>query len=144
MLRLLPLLMNLAATDVGAVLARKRRNAILYAIAGMLAFTAWLAAVAGAIIMVARHVGPVEALFLAAALLLALSLAGIASVMWANRRDERRRVATGTKPALVTLAALTALPVLARSRSLLVMAGLAGVAFLALRSGTIGEDGHRS
>lgn len=139
MLRLLPILMNLAATDVGAVLARKRRNAILYAIAGMLAFTAWLAAVAGAIIVAARHVGPVEALFLAAALLLALSLAAIASVMWANRRDGRRQAATVAKPALFTAAALAILPALTRSLPLILAVALTGLAVLAAREGNAVE-----
>jgi predicted RND superfamily exporter protein len=85
---------------------------------------------------------PVEALGIVAIIALALAFLMFTVVMLTNRAEERRRreAASGSR-ALMLTAALSALPLLMKSRPLIAASVTGGLALLALRLlGGSGED----
>ena len=131
---IVPIVVRLAATDVGAAARRVKRNTLLYAVTALLALTAYACAVAGGVIWVAGEWGAVAATFAVAAGFAALALAVIALVAVFNAADRRRARQSAGPTALYAAAALAALPLLSRSKLTagLLVAGLA--AFAAARS----------
>lgn len=134
MLRLAPILASLAAVDVGHLAHRAKRNAILYALAGLLLLTAYVAAVVAAGIRLAAETGAVEAALLVAAAGILLALALIATVLILNRIDRKRRRGHAASRQLLATAAIALAPALVRSRLLMSLAAVGGLAFLAFRS----------
>lgn len=139
MIRLLPMIMSLVATDVGAVYQRKKRNAVLYAVVTVLFGTAWLCAVAALVIWAAYELGAVEAALVVAAGLSATALITLAIVALLNRRDRLHRERTSARPAVAAAAALAILPAITRSKTLLGLAGIAGLVFAATQASSAPE-----
>lgn len=78
-----------AMSAIGGVLptpARIKRAIIGYAIVGILALTAYVAAVVGLCLYVARQEGPIAAAFLVAALAIASALVALAVMSYLDRR----------------------------------------------------------
>nr|CAD6407376.1 hypothetical protein REQ54_00262 [Rhizobium sp. Q54] len=134
---LAPLLASLAAIDATAFVQRLRRNAILYALVLLFVLTAYGALVAAAALAIAQSLGAIGALLVVAggALLLALIFfLVLRSTAKAEERRKRQAAATGGSRALMVTAALSALPVVARSRPLALIAIAGGLGFLAMRN----------
>jgi hypothetical protein len=132
-----PLLASLAAMDAAAIAQRLRRNAILYALILLFSLTAYGTMVAAAALWIAQRLGAIEALLVVAggALFLALVVFMIAKVMArAEEKRKRQAAATSGSRALMMTAAVSALPVLIRSKPLALLAVAGGLGFLAMKS----------
>lgn len=133
---LAPLLLSAFTADIGAVVKRTRRNAILIAMTAFFMLTAYVAGVVAGALYLAQVVGPPMAVLLIAVGALVLALIVLASLMIMNRRDRKRQAAAAVNDsgkALLATVALTALPMLTRSKPLMAIAGIGGLAFMFLR-----------
>ncbi|MDR6817210.1 ABC-type Na+ efflux pump permease subunit [Neorhizobium sp. 2083] len=139
-----PLLASLAAMDIAALMGRLKRNAILYAFALLFVLTAYGLAVAALAVYLAGIWGAPLALLAVAGGSLVLALIMYLCVVIANRAEQRRKreaAASNSSKALMMTAALTALPLLAKSRPLLLVAIVGGLGFLATK--TMGASSRR-
>jgi len=133
---LAPLLLSVFTADIGAVVRRTRRTAIFYAVTAFFLLTAYVAGVVAGALYLAQVVGPPMAVLLIAIGALVLALMVLATLMILNRQDRKRKAATAmndTGKALLTTVALSALPILTRSKPLMVLTAVGGLAFLFLR-----------
>lgn len=143
--KLVPLLASLAAVDASAFINRLRRNVIIYALVLLFALTTYGTLVAAATVMIARSLGVVGALLAVAGSAAFLALFLYLVMRGVTRADERRKreaVATSGSKALMVTAALSAVPVLVRSRPLVLIAVAGGLGYLAMRS--LGVDATAS
>jgi small neutral amino acid transporter SnatA (MarC family) len=139
-----PLLASLAAMDVAAFTRRLRRNAILYALVLLFLLTAYGLLVAALAVYLAGIWGTSMALLAVAGGALVLAFAVYLGVVIANGAEQRRKrdaAASNSSKALMMTAALTALPLLVKSRPLLLAAVVGGLGFLAVR--TMGTSNRR-
>ena len=132
-----PLLASLAAMDIAAFTRKVKRNAILYAFALVFVLTAYVLAVAALAIHLSSLWGMPIALLVVAggALLLALIMylwVGMASR--AETRRKREAASSNGSKALMVTAALSALPLLLKSRPLLLASAAAGLGFLVMKN----------
>ncbi|MCQ1570915.1 hypothetical protein NFO65_09195 [Neorhizobium galegae] len=135
---------SLAAMDVAAFTRRLKRNAILYALVLLFLLTAYGLLVAALAVYLAGIWGPPMALLAVAGGALVLALAVYMCVVIANGAEQRRKreaAASNSSKALMMTAALTALPLLVKSRPLLLVAVVGGLGFLAAR--TMGNSDRR-
>nr|WP_250809947.1 hypothetical protein [Neorhizobium tomejilense] len=139
-----PLLASLAAMDVAAFTRRLKRDAILYAMVLLFLLTAYGLLVAALAVYLASIWGAQMALLAVAGGALVLALAVYLWVVIANGAEQRRKreaAASNSSKALMMTAALTALPLLVKSRPLLLAAVVGGLGFLATK--TMGASGRR-
>jgi hypothetical protein len=132
-----PLLASLAALDIASLTARLKRNAVLYGFALIFLFTAYVLLVAALAVYLGQTWGMPVALVVVAGGALLLGLIMFLWVALANRAEQRRKrvaAAAGGNKALMMTAALSALPVLVKSRPLLLASVAAGLGFLVMRS----------
>jgi len=132
-----PLLASLAAVDIAAFTRKLKRNAILYAFALVFLLTAYALAVAALAIYLGQMWGLPIALLVVAGGALVLGLFMFLWVALANRAEERRKreaAATNSSKALMMTAALSALPILIKSRPLLLASVAAGLGFLIVKN----------
>jgi NADH:ubiquinone oxidoreductase subunit K len=133
---LAPLLLSVFTADIGAAVRRTRRNAIFYAVIAFFLLTAYVAGVVAGALYLAQVVGPPMAVLLIAIGALVLALIILATLMILNRRDRKRKAAAAVNDsgkALLATVALSALPMLTRSKPLMGIAAVGGLAFLLLR-----------
>jgi len=131
---LAPLLASLVATDVSALVQRTKRNAILYVFALLFVLTAYVALVAAGSIYLAGIWGPVVALLAVAGGTLLLALLMYLAVVIGNSAQKKRKreaAATSGGKALMATAALSALPLLMKSKPLMLVGAVIGVGLLA-------------
>ena len=137
MLRLAPILASMLSVDLGAALRRARRSALFWALAGLFAFAAYVAALVAAGLALAAHYPPATAALmvcLSQVGLAALALLGLAISNAVERRRQRRNDSQRTLATTAMIAA--ALPML-QSRKGMAVAAVAGLAVLmALRRGS--------
>lgn len=137
MTRLAPLLASVLATDIGSALRRARRNAVLYALAGLFFLSAYAAALIGGGLYLASRTDPMTAALVIAAGMVALALLLLAGMALANAIERRKQREHGSGKALAAAAAISILPTLAKSKGVLGMALLGGIAVLvATRAGS--------
>ena len=125
MLKLLtPLLTSLAAGEVGLVVSRAKQSAIFSAIIAILAVIGMVFLLVAADIALAELYGP-----LCAALIIAGAAFGLALIAYiamkiaaAAARKRQKEQAKVDVPAVLTIAAIAAAPVVLRSRALLALA----------------------
>lgn len=131
---LAPLLASLLTADVRGFAQRAKRNVILYAIAALFALTAYGTGIAALAVYLARKIGPVSALGAVAGASLLIVLVILLVVSLKNKADERRRreAAAGSRAMMLT-AAVSALPLLIKSRPLMAAAISGGVGLIALK-----------
>lgn len=131
---LAPLLATLLATDVRGFAQRTKRNVTLYAIVGLFVLTAYGTGVAALAVYLARKIGPVSALGTVAGASLLVALVIVLFISIKNNADEKRRreAASGSRAMMLT-AAVTALPLLIKSRPLMAAAISGGVGLIALK-----------
>jgi hypothetical protein len=144
MLRLLPLVLSIAASDIEGTIARKKRNGLLYALAGILALSAWFCGLWALGLALVPAVGPVLApIYVGGALVLtALLLVAVIAIL--NAMDRRRaKTAAGSTPAIMTALALAAAPTVARSKPLIAAAALAALGYGAMRLTGASENRDR-
>jgi nitrate reductase NapE component len=139
-----PLLASLAAMDVAAFTRRLKRNAALYALVLLFLLTTYGLLVAALAVYLAGIWGAPMALLAVAGGALVLALAVYLWVVIANRAEQRRKreaATSNSSKALMMTAALTALPLLVKSRPLLLVAVVGGLGFLAAK--TMGSSSRR-
>lgn len=139
-----PLLASLVAMDVAAFTRRLKRNAILYAFMLVFLLTAYALAVAALAVYLGQMWGLPMALLAVAGGALVLALVVLLWVTMENRAEERRKreaAAANSNKALMVTAAISALPLVMKSRPLLLVAVAAGVGFLLTRNmGAVSRD----
>jgi hypothetical protein len=138
-----PLLASFIAMDLAAMKRRLRRNAILYGIAILFLLTTYGLLVAALAVWLGSIWGLPMALLVMAGGAMALALVTIASVSLANSSAERKRreaAAANSSRALAVTAAVSALPILMKSKPLLLLAAVGGLGFLATK-GTGSKQG---
>jgi nitrate reductase NapE component len=139
-----PLLASLAAMDVAAFTRRLKRNAVLYALVLLFLLTAYGLLVAALAVYLAGIWGPPMALLAVAGGALVLAFVVYLCAVIANGAEQRRKreaAASNSSKALMMTAALTALPLLIKSRPLLLVAVVGGLGFLATK--TMGASNRR-
>ncbi len=132
-----PLLASFAAMDVAAFTRKLKRNAILYAFALVFLLTAYALAVAALAVYLGQIWGLPIALLSVAGGALVLGLFMFIWVALANRAEERRKreaAAANSSKALMLTAALSALPIIIKSRPLLLASVAAGLGFLVMKN----------
>ncbi|WP_312222378.1 hypothetical protein [Rhizobium rhizoryzae] len=131
---LAPLLASLLTSDVRGFAQRTKRNVILYAIAALFALTAYGTGIAALAVYLARKIGPVTALASVAGGSLLIVLIILLAVSIKNKADEKRRreAAAGSRAMMLT-AAVSALPLLVKSKPLMAAAISGGVGLIALK-----------
>ncbi|MGK9053948.1 hypothetical protein [Neorhizobium petrolearium] len=140
-----PLLASLAAMDVAAFTRRLKRNVILYALALIFLLTAYALGVAALAIQLGSLWGMPIALLVVAGGALVLALIMYLWVVMENRAEARRKreaAASSSSKALMVTAAISALPVIMKSRPLLLASAAAGLGFLLTRNMGSNERGH--
>jgi predicted RND superfamily exporter protein len=130
-------LASIAALDIASFMRKLKRNAVLYALALVFLLTAYALGIAALAITLGEAWGLPAGLLAVAggALVLALILYFIAVLV--NQAEERRKrevAARNSSRALMVSAAASALPAVAKSRSLLVLAVAGGLGFLAMKA----------
>ncbi|WP_377296745.1 hypothetical protein [Rhizobium sp. SGZ-381] len=138
---LAPLIASLVSMDMRSTVHRLRRNTVLYAIAALFVLTAYGAGVAAFAVYLATMMSIAAALGIVALLALAVALLVFSIVLLKNRADERRRreQAAGNRALMIT-AAVSALPILLKSRPLAAAAVVSGLALLVTRFMGAGSD----
>lgn len=132
-----PLLASLAAVDIAAFTRKLKRNAILYAFALVFLLTAYVMVVAALAVYLGQMWGLPIALLALAGGAMVLGLFMFLWVALANRAEERRKreaAASNSSKALMMTAALSVLPMLVKSRPLLLASVAAGIGFLVMKN----------
>ncbi|WP_152601197.1 hypothetical protein [Rhizobium sp. YS-1r] len=132
-----PLLASLVAMDVAAFARRLKRNAILYAFMLVFLLTAYVLAVAALAVYLGQMWGLPMALLAVAGGALVLAFIVLLWVMMENRAEEKRKreaAAASSNKALMVTAAISALPLVMKSRPLLLVGVAAGLGFLLTRN----------
>lgn len=134
-MRALPLALSAATRDIRMVYRRAKRNVFLMTVAGVCFATAYVAGLAAVWAYLAPLWGPAEAAALIAAVMAGIGVLIIVVLSIVKfverRRNSRRRAAQRLSAA----AAISILPRLTKSKSLLVIAAIGGLAFLATQGG---------
>lgn len=139
-----PLLGSLAAIDIAAMTHKLKRNAVVYAVISLFVLTAYGLAVAALAVYLGELWGLPIGLLAVAGGALVLALIVYASAALAARAEERRRraaAAASREKTLMMTAALSALPMVMKSRTLLLASVAGGLGFLLLRGGRSSSDG---
>jgi uncharacterized membrane protein len=133
-----PLLASFIATDVAALKRKIRRNAILYGIAAAFLWTAYGLLVAALAIYLGERWGLVIGMLVIAGGMIVMALVILAIVMILNAAEERRKkqeAVANSQRALAMTAAVSALPLLMKSKPLMLLAAAGGLGFLMLKGG---------
>jgi hypothetical protein len=139
MLRLLPLFMSAFSGDIEASIQRRKVNAVLYAVAGLLFLTSWIVAIAALVVVLTPTYGPVISMAAVVAGLAGFALLLLVAVAVRNAIHSRRRKSTADKVTpLIALAAVGVAPALARSSPLLAVVATLGAAYFGAK--LLGED----
>lgn len=128
---LAPVLASLLAVDMGAFTRRMRRNAVLYAIAGLFLLTAYVAGVAALAVYMATMMHPAAAVGIVALAAFVVAMIFLAVISICNRAEEKRRrkaAAANSGKAMMLTAAMSALPLVIRSKPLAAVAVAGGLA----------------
>lgn len=131
MLRALPLAVSAATRDVRGVVRRTKRNALLSAGAGICFGTAYVAGIAAMGISLATVVGPALSALAIAVAMVVFGGSVLLVLHGLKRRDRSRNAKRQAAQRLTAAAAISILPQLANRKSLLAVAALGGLAFLA-------------
>jgi len=134
-----PLLASFISMDVAALKRRMRRNAIFYGIASIFLLTTYVLLVAALAVYLGGLWGTPMALLVMAGGALVLALIMVACVAIANGVEEKRRreaAAVNSNRALAMTAAVSALPLLMKSKPLMLLAAVGGLGFLAMKGGS--------
>lgn len=120
-----------------------RRKIAFIAIIAFLLFSAWLVAIAAAVLALSVHYDPLTAALTVAGLLVATAVVLIAVMMVLDRIAHRRVLARRARTSLYASAAAFTLPTIIRNRPLLLVALVAGGGVLAANLfGGRGRDGE--
>jgi ABC-type Na+ efflux pump permease subunit len=140
-----PILASFAAMDIAAFRRKMKRNVFLYAFAILFLLTAYVLAVAALAIHLGQMWGLPVALLSVAGGALVLGLFMFLWVAMANRAEERRKreaAAANSSKALMVTAALSALPMLVKSRPLMLASVAAGLGFLVMKNTSSAARGN--
>jgi hypothetical protein len=131
-----PLLASFIAMDVAAMKRKFKRNAILYGVAIVFFLTTYVLLVAALAVYLGTLWGTPMALLAMAGGALVLALFLVACVAIANGAEQKKKqrvAAANSNRALAVTAAISALPLLVRSKPLMLLAAVGGLGFLALK-----------
>ncbi|MBB4302722.1 prepilin signal peptidase PulO-like enzyme (type II secretory pathway) [Rhodobium orientis] len=141
MYRLIGTAASLASQDVGSMVDRAKRSAIVYAIAAVLLLTAYAFVMVVVYQLLADAVGSGldAALLIAGATALVAILALIVMAL-VNRRQKRMAARRNAARRMQLLALASVAPSLMRSKPLLITAALGALAYFALNNSDDGDD----
>ncbi|WP_133192727.1 hypothetical protein [Labrenzia sp. 011] len=134
-MRALPLAMGAVTRDVRMMYRRTKRNAYLTAFAGLCFSTAYVTGIAAVWAVLAPVWGPAPAAAMIAGVMAGIGCVVLAVLSFLKYRERRRNSRRRAAQRLTAAAAVSILPRLTKSRGLLVVAALGGLAFLASQSG---------
>ncbi|MAY62230.1 MAG: hypothetical protein CML29_08455 [Rhizobiales bacterium] len=117
---------------------RAKRRAIFLSLAGVLFLSVWALLVVAGVIWFSRTTDPLTATLAVAGIIAALALLVIAVLMVLERLERRKARVREARSSLYTTAALVALPMIMRSRGLMLLAAAAGGS--ALLAKALGSD----
>lgn len=140
MMRAVPLAVSAVSRDMRGIYRRAKRNTALMVVAGICFATAYLAGLVAAGAFLAPIYGPALAALLIAAAMAVIGLVVLAVLSFLKHRDKRRNARRRAGQNLAAAAAISILPQLTGSKSLLTLAAIGGLAFLATRSQGGEED----
>ncbi|MBN9669422.1 hypothetical protein [Roseibium aggregatum] len=129
--RALPLALSAATRDVSGIYRRAKRNAVLTALAGLCFVSAYVAGMVAAGAYLAPIYGPAGAALTIAAAMVLAGVMVLAVLSFLKHRDRKRNIRRQAARRLTAAAALSLLPQITKSRSLLLVAALGGAALLA-------------
>lgn len=138
--RLLPVALGLVADDVRGAAGRARRSAIVWGAVAVLAVTAYVFGVLAAFWTLAETRPPIEAAWIVAAATVALAAVVIAAATAVGTVERRRQTRRHAELRTELTVALSALPLVFRSKPLLIAAAIGTLAFLGAQRGTAKED----
>lgn len=139
--RLISVIASLTALELKATARQASRSAIVVGGAGLLFLTCWILSVAGIVLILARGIGVVPAVFTIACFLLVTGLGLVLWVRWRARRERRERRARLETQRLAAASVLAALPRNGANRAVIVIAGLVALALLSSKPRNDGDDG---
>ncbi len=134
MLRLFPLVASFASRDLGAIINRLRRNAVCVVIALVLVIAAYASALLGVGLALAEQIGAIQAAFALAGGQIVLMLVIVMSVWAINTLERRRERQRNSSRVVAAAASMALLPRLLKSRALVPVVIVGGLAFLAARA----------
>ncbi len=136
------LLSGLISGETGYWMKRAKRRAIFLSLAGLLFLSVWALLVVAGVIWFSRTTDPLTATLAVAGIFAALALLVIAVLMVLERFERRKARAREARSSLYSTAAIVALPLIMRSRPLMMLAVAAGgSALLAKVLGSGSGDG---
>ncbi len=138
MMGLGPLIASFAAMDIAAFTERLKRNIMLYGLAALFVLTAYVLGVAALAVHLSQFWGLPIALLVVAGGALLLAVIFYLSVTLTARAEVKRKkqaVAANSRKTLALTAALTAVPLLLKSKPLMFASIAGGLGFLALSGG---------
>ncbi|RWX79220.1 hypothetical protein EPK99_11695 [Neorhizobium lilium] len=131
-----PILASLAAVDIASFVRKFKRNAVIYAFVLVFLLTAYVLGIAALAIYLGQSWGLPMGLIAVAGGALVLAFILYISAILANQAEERRKreiAAANNRKAMMVTAAATALPAVAKSRSLVILAVAGGLGFVAMK-----------
>jgi len=139
-MRAVPLVVSAASRDMRGLYRRTKRNTALMVLAGVCFATAYVAGLIAAGAFLAPIYGPGLSALLIAAAMAVVGLLVLAVLAFFKHLDKRRNARRRAGQNLATAAAISILPQLARSKGLLALAAVGGLAFLAAQNHGGEED----
>ncbi|MCK7615106.1 hypothetical protein [Roseibium sediminicola] len=140
MMRAVPLAVSAVSRDMRGIYRRAKRNTALMVVSGICFATAYVAGLIAAGAFLAPIYGPALSALLIAAAMAVIGLVVLAVLSLLKLRDKRRNARRRAGQNLAAAAAISILPQLTGSKSLLALAAIGGLAFLAARSQGGEED----
>ncbi len=136
------LLSGLISGETGYWMKRAKRRAIVLSLAGILFLSVWALLIVAGVIALARTTDPLTATLAVAGIIAAVALLLIAGLMIMERIERRKARRRQANTSLYATAAMVALPMIIRSRPLMLLALAAGgSALLAKALGSDSSDG---
>lgn len=120
--RALPMAISAASRDIRGMYRRARRNAVLNGIAAVCFVTAYVAGLIAVGAYLAPIYGPVVSALLVTGAMATLGVVILLALAILKRREKRRQARREAARRMTAAAALSLLPQLARSKSLLLVA----------------------
>jgi ABC-type xylose transport system permease subunit len=132
------LVSGLISGETGYWMKRAKRRAIVLSLAGVLFVSVWALVVTAGVIALARTTDPLTATLSVAGIIAAVALLLIAGLMVMERFERRKVRRRQANTSLYATAAMVALPMIIRSRPLMLLALAAGGS--ALLAKALGSD----
>lgn len=140
MMRAVPLAVSAASRDMRGLYRRAKRNTALMVLAGICFATAYVAGLVAAGAFLAPIYGPGLSALLIAATMAVIGLLVLAVLSFLKYRDKRRNARRRAGRSLAAAAAISILPQLTKSKGMLAVAAIGGLAYLMTQNQGGGDE----